>query len=453
MEEFSQLYLTPEQRKSLYDEVKKITGLTNDFDIEEHIAEDFYKYVLSGQKLILNNSPKRNTIFRKIYNFLKELFTGTTDLQTYYERLYTGNINNYKRDLNNAQFGKLNSAIEGNTIYGEKKTLSLTETKHLNNAVDRAIASEFEERNLPFTRLFTDKGALNKLYNLLYRRFSTQAALAEEFYNQKLEEYGDSPNSAQTKELSDLLKSAENLGFIVNNWDEVVKNHKENSKYLKVAKDLIDDSVRKEFLKKIHEKTKITEHEIFLINKFSDLTNENLFFRLNSNKPESIYDIMHLAYDTWDSDNFSPIKSNMEEFFSDVEAYYKDVNSFTNFFKIPHPYYLKYPIEDVNKYKDRKFFYILTTLNGGSITKKILNYKSPFDEKITKIFKENKNLNIIISNEQEIEAAERSLRREILDLHDKIRAFGPRVTTFSVKAYLNGLVKVQRLHEKMEGAI
>ena len=204
-----------------------------------------------------------------------------------------------------------------------------------------------------------------------------------------LRDYVDKNEFFVKKEIIHLINTNKNFRLlIVDVYDE---------------KDLIDDGVRKEFLKKIHEKTKITEHEIFLINKFSDLTNENLFFRLNSNKPESIYDIMHLAYDTWDSDNFSPIKSNMEEFFSDVEAYYKDVNSFTNFFKIPHPYYLKYPIEDVNKYKDRKFFYILTTLNGGSITKKILNYKSPFDEKITKIFKENKNLNIIISNEQEIE--------------------------------------------------
>lgn len=57
------------------------------------------------------------------------------------------------------------------------------------------------------------------------------------------------------------------------------------------------------------------------------------------------------------------------------------------------------------------------------------------------------------TSEQETEATERSLRREIVDLHDRIKAFGPRITTFSVEPYLNGLVKVHGLHEKMEGVI
>ncbi|HWU41821.1 MAG TPA: hypothetical protein VN132_00245, partial [Bdellovibrio sp.] len=55
--------------------------------------------------------------------------------------------------------------------------------------------------------------------------------------------------------------------------------------------------------------------------------------------------------------------------------------------------------------------------------------------------------------EHEREGTERSLREEILNLKDKIASYENRITTFSVSAYLNGLVKVQRLHEKMEGTI
>ncbi len=57
------------------------------------------------------------------------------------------------------------------------------------------------------------------------------------------------------------------------------------------------------------------------------------------------------------------------------------------------------------------------------------------------------------TSEQEIETGERTLRLEIRDLHEKIRTYDNRITTFSVNAYLEGLIKIQGLHEKMEGII
>ncbi|MFL5814662.1 MAG: hypothetical protein ACJ763_13895 [Bdellovibrionia bacterium] len=56
-------------------------------------------------------------------------------------------------------------------------------------------------------------------------------------------------------------------------------------------------------------------------------------------------------------------------------------------------------------------------------------------------------------SEREVEIAERALRQEISELRDKIRTFDGRITTFSVEAYLDGLAKVHRLHEEMEGVI
>lgn len=57
------------------------------------------------------------------------------------------------------------------------------------------------------------------------------------------------------------------------------------------------------------------------------------------------------------------------------------------------------------------------------------------------------------ASELEIEIAKQKLRQEIQDLHNKMRSFDTRITTFSVKAYLEGLITVQKLHEKMEGII
>lgn len=56
-------------------------------------------------------------------------------------------------------------------------------------------------------------------------------------------------------------------------------------------------------------------------------------------------------------------------------------------------------------------------------------------------------------SERAIQSAEKKLNGEICELQIRIESFDSRITTFSVKAYLEGLVQVQRLHEKMEGTI
>lgn len=57
------------------------------------------------------------------------------------------------------------------------------------------------------------------------------------------------------------------------------------------------------------------------------------------------------------------------------------------------------------------------------------------------------------TNARETEVATRKLRQEILELYDRLKCFEKRITTFSVGQYLEGLAKVHKLHEKMEGVI
>lgn len=57
------------------------------------------------------------------------------------------------------------------------------------------------------------------------------------------------------------------------------------------------------------------------------------------------------------------------------------------------------------------------------------------------------------SSEHEAAAAAKRLRQEICELREKILTFDSRIKTFSVKAYVEGLNRVQILHEKMEGTI
>lgn len=76
---FTQLYLTKEEKIALYEEVRNFTDangnqphLTKSYlELEELLAEDFRTYMKNQN--VKKDSPKRNSIFRKILNFLKTL--------------------------------------------------------------------------------------------------------------------------------------------------------------------------------------------------------------------------------------------------------------------------------------------------------------------------------------------------------------------------------------------
>ena len=133
---FTQAFLTVEQKQSLYDETRKKQGSFTDYtgktvqfskatnlQLEEYLAEDFRKYMLNGQKA-QKKSPKRNNIFRKIYNFLRSLFKGMSVSQVVandrsnetinelYEKLRVGNLTEYNFSQDNVTYGQLNAGIQ-----------------------------------------------------------------------------------------------------------------------------------------------------------------------------------------------------------------------------------------------------------------------------------------------------------------------------------------------------
>lgn len=81
-------YLTEAQRHQLYDEYKaavKDWNLT-DLQVEERLAEDFRVFILTGQKAILGK-PVRNTLFRRLYNYIKSLLTADVTIEQIYLQL------------------------------------------------------------------------------------------------------------------------------------------------------------------------------------------------------------------------------------------------------------------------------------------------------------------------------------------------------------------------------
>lgn len=57
------------------------------------------------------------------------------------------------------------------------------------------------------------------------------------------------------------------------------------------------------------------------------------------------------------------------------------------------------------------------------------------------------------ATEEELACAKSKLQREALLLRRKISGFERKITTFSVPGFVAGLIKVQKLHERMEGTI
>jgi hypothetical protein len=72
---FSQLFLTKEEKRALYNEVRNRGGKwakMSFFEIEEALAEEFRSYAKNPKAK--KDSPKRNSLFRRILNFIKNLF-------------------------------------------------------------------------------------------------------------------------------------------------------------------------------------------------------------------------------------------------------------------------------------------------------------------------------------------------------------------------------------------
>ena len=146
---FTQLFLTNADKKALYKEVRrKLGGRKSFFEIEEILAEDFRTYAMNPK--VKKDSPKRNSIFRKILNFLREVFglgsvNNVMEIESVaemFDKLYLNkDLNKYTPLIKNVMFDKLernNGVIKLNT----KDEIALTkqESKQLSTSMDSIIS-------------------------------------------------------------------------------------------------------------------------------------------------------------------------------------------------------------------------------------------------------------------------------------------------------------------------
>lgn len=161
---FSQLFLTREEKLKLYNEVRnsdpKFKNLSA-FAIEETLAEDFRTYALSPKTK--KGAPVRNTLFRRILNFLKKLFSRKQSLadqiqpeeiSTYgvagelFNKLFFASnkpelLNDYVPLIENVQFDMLNRGVRQQRAYRED-ALNERDSLDLVNAMDSMISEEID---------------------------------------------------------------------------------------------------------------------------------------------------------------------------------------------------------------------------------------------------------------------------------------------------------------------
>ena len=193
--------------------------------LEEMLAKDFENYKRTGK--ILNERPKRNNIFRKIWEWLKKLFGSypsgglsmAFNINTVFQKLGKLDFAEFKRDKNNAFFGHLNKAIDG---------LSIKQTTQLFDALDSFIAEQFRDEGLYIPSLFKDKNAIQNVYHNMLVDFNTNYEHWVEEYNKGVAEYrsaDEATKKAMVPELSRISKRVDALQHTVEHWDEIRAQH------------------------------------------------------------------------------------------------------------------------------------------------------------------------------------------------------------------------------------
>lgn len=232
---FTQLYLTTEEKVKLYKEVRKKPGVfttvtgevvsfsdASFFQIEEYLAEQFRDYARFQNPE--KGSPVKNTIFRKIWNFLKALFGGTNRNAVYvdamsvpavaeaFEKLYFGKLLNLQPNINNSMFDVLNSA---KSVKDDETPLNIEDEFDLiRQSIDGLVAKALIDIQLDGTRsnnlafLYSSKGRTT-IFERILNTFKNKLA----DINEELESLEEKPNN--------LLDQKRLLEIVIENFGDI----------------------------------------------------------------------------------------------------------------------------------------------------------------------------------------------------------------------------------------
>jgi hypothetical protein len=233
--EFSQLYLTPEQKSALYAEARSIYGDLSFVELEERLAEDFRAYALSGGVTMpeaLKKAKESKSIFKQIWDFISNLFSDKKTIDHYFSRLHKGNLTQFKRNESNQYFTKLYS---GKYSYqdseGVSHTLSFKDSKALLDDLDSIYVSiannQFKDKGINFVNIVSSGKNANIVYSYMEKSlFNDYEALTKEY-----EKTNNQSLIPKINQLVDLL----------DNFQSAAQFHKLNSS-------IFEDNIKKQIL-------------------------------------------------------------------------------------------------------------------------------------------------------------------------------------------------------------
>jgi hypothetical protein len=175
---FTQTMLTPDERTAMYAELSKKTGSFKDYNgkyttfadadwkqLEEFLAEDFRAFMMSGGKVSDKKDKVKNSIFRRLLNFLNDLFNGTNTndvvynplgipkIQTMYDNMKMGNMTSYNFNVDNRDktIGALNHALTARNPEEKVSELDYESSTKIINSIDSIISDIINLKNAAST--------------------------------------------------------------------------------------------------------------------------------------------------------------------------------------------------------------------------------------------------------------------------------------------------------------
>ena len=246
---FSQLFLTREEKLKLYNEVRNSDPKFKNLSaraIEEVLAEDFRSYALSSKTK--KGAPVRNTLFRRILNFLKKLFTGKQSLanqiqpeeiSTYgvagelFNKLYFASnnpelLNDYTPLVDNVQWDMLNRGVRQQIDY-KQDALTERDSLDLSNALDSLISEMIDESYL-YTKEHNGADA-NKSGSINILLKDDNKIVLYNFLKEELQDRVDAIKDRLPVKPATPFNSLNTLDDISKNAIAVIKNSKGDDEY------------------------------------------------------------------------------------------------------------------------------------------------------------------------------------------------------------------------------
>jgi hypothetical protein len=201
--EFSQMYLTPSQRQSLYAEARKIYGDLPLVELEEKLAESFRQFALSnGTQMpqeIADYEDSKN-IFQKMWDFLTGFFTDKLTVDKYFSQLYKGNISSYTRNEDSGYFKTLySSKLVLKHPDNEDKVFSFRDSQKILTQMDSLFVDIANKLGQPYGATFVNVVENPKLTTAVLQEMNKVIAEASKQYGAKVAE---NPTPAATSKFN-----------------------------------------------------------------------------------------------------------------------------------------------------------------------------------------------------------------------------------------------------------